>query len=88
MPNFSHVTSNQMTYSNLVRAASFLLPRGPDRNKIVSSVFQKATAAGMVDAGTIRALERAVDADVFNVLTEGVGESRIPPQWNKNVQPF
>jgi hypothetical protein len=85
---------NHVTYATLLKAASFLMPPGDERNKVAEAVFSKAVAAGMVEGAVIKNLQKATDASVLqrllNVMQEqGSGHidyRRIPPLWSKHVR--
>jgi hypothetical protein len=87
-----HVTPNNVTYSTLLRAVSYLLPAGAERNKVASAVFEKAKNAGLVDSTTVKNLRQAVDSEVMLTMFEGIADqngsfdyNNVPAAWTKNV---
>lgn len=89
-----YLEANVVTYSTLLRACSFLLPAGEERNKIGTAVFEKAKKAGMVDFRVLLQLKKVVDGAVLQVLLEGLPQdsrgtfdfNNVPPGWNRNVR--
>lgn len=84
---------NQATYGILLKAVSFLLPPGKERNQIASAVFDKARKAGLVEFATITNLRKCVDAEVMIQLMDGLCDQNgtftyesLPPAWSKNVR--
>ena len=86
--------ANALTYATLLRAISFLLEPGEQRNQVAKVVFGKAVKAGMVDFRVMLQLKKSVDASTLQQLLEGVPQDRngnfdfneIPPDWNRNVR--
>lgn len=85
---------NHVTYATLLKAASFLMPPGDERNKVAEAVFSKAVAAGMVEGAVVKNLQKATDASVLQRLLKDMQEAgsghidyrRIPPLWSKHVK--
>mmetsp|Transcript_90053 Transcript_90053/g.134942 ORF Transcript_90053/g.134942 Transcript_90053/m.134942 type:complete len:562 (-) Transcript_90053:17-1702(-) len=87
------VQPNQMTYSTLLRAVSFLLPPGNERNKVACALFQKAKKAGLVDFTTMMNLRKSADTAAMTTVLDGVGDqygnfdyNNLPADWCKNVR--
>ena len=87
--------ASAITYSTLLRAISFLLEPGAQRNQVGKVVFEKAAKAGMVDFRVMLQLKKSVEASVLQGLLKGeVQQDRngnfdfnaIPPGWNRNVR--
>jgi hypothetical protein len=86
--------ANHVTYATLLKAASFLMPPGDERNKVAEAVFSKAVAAGMVEGAVVKNLQKATDASVLQRLLKDMQEAgsghidyrRIPPLWSKHVK--
>jgi Pentatricopeptide repeat domain len=86
--------ANSMTFSTLLRACSFLLASGPERNKVGTVLFEKATKAGMADYRVLLQLRKAVDSVTLQELLkplhqDGRGNfdfNTAPPSWSRNVR--
>lgn len=86
------IMPNNITYSTLLRAVSYLLPAGAERNKVASAVFEKAKNAGLVDTTTVKNLRQAVDSEIMLTMFEGIASqngsfdyNNVPAAWTKNV---
>lgn len=88
------IEPNTTTFSTLLRASSFLLQPGEQRNVVAKSVFEKAQKAGMVDFRVLLQLKKTASAALLQELLEGVEKDRqgnfdfnnIPPGWSRNVR--
>lgn len=87
-----NVRPNEDTYTNIIKAAAYLLPDGAERNKIALAAFDKAKASGKVSIDVVRNLRKAVDnqsmRDALRPLEADNGYidyTKIPPAWSKNV---
>jgi len=86
--------ANSSTYSTLLRAISFLMDVGEQRNQVARTVFQKAVKSGMVDFRVLLQLKKCVDSTTLREQLDGVEQDRsgnfdfnaIPPGWNRNVR--
>jgi hypothetical protein len=85
---------NAATYSTLIRALSFLMPPGKDRDQLASMVFEKAKNAGLVDFACVKNLHRSVDRETLreqldgNVDHNGVFKyEELPQAWSTHVPP-
>ena len=83
---------NEDTYTNIIKAAAYLLPDGAERNKIAMAAFEKAKAAGKVSVDVVRTLRKALDnqtmRDALGPLeTENgyIDYTKIPTVWSKNA---
>ena len=86
------IQPNAMTYSTLIRALNFLMPRGDERNKVASAVFEKAKKAGLIDLVTLKNLRIVLDAESMRSALEGkldrngdFNYSNLPNSWKKNA---
>jgi hypothetical protein len=86
------VSPNQDTYTNIIKAAAYLLPDGQERNKVAMAAFEKAKAGGMVSVDVVRVLRKALDNQMMREalapLESGNGYidyKAIPAYWSKNV---
>lgn len=86
--------ANSVTFATLLRACSFLLQPGDQRNHVGTMIFEKAQKAGMADYRVLLQLIKTVDS---TVLPELLGElpqdrrgnfdfSQAPPGWSRNVR--
>lgn len=83
-----------MTYATILRAISFLLEPGDQRNQVGKTVFEKAVKAGMVDFRVLLQLKKSVHSTILSEVLQGVQQDRsgnfdfnaIPPGWNRNVR--
>lgn len=85
---------NHVTYASLINAAYQLVPPGPERNDIVTAVFEKAKKSGHVDKSVLKNLQVAADRDLFYDLLPtsmvigqygNVNFDDIPFEWSKRV---
>lgn len=83
---------NEGTYSTLIRAISFLMPAGKERNHLASLVFDKAKKAGLVEFDCVKNLHKTVDRETLRTLLDGrldrTGVFKyqdLPPAWSRNV---
>jgi hypothetical protein len=88
-----HAEPDAATYSTLLRAVSFLMGAGPERNKVAKAVFEKAKKGGLVEFNAVRNLRRVVDAAVMREALEGRADrngvfdyTTLPLQWSRNVK--
>mmetsp|Transcript_25755 Transcript_25755/g.61012 ORF Transcript_25755/g.61012 Transcript_25755/m.61012 type:complete len:616 (-) Transcript_25755:152-1999(-) len=87
----SNTSPTNVTFRNLLSTIS-LLPQGAERNKLASSVFKKAKAAGLADFDVIRKLRTTVDTDTMRDCLEGKLDPSghfnfddLPRSWSKNT---
>jgi hypothetical protein len=87
------IDPNHVTYGTVLKATSFLLPAGEERNKVASALFEKARAAGMIDIHMIKNMRKAVDSNVMRELFADmadhkghIDDNNIPPAWSRNVR--
>ncbi len=85
------IKPNSSTYSTLIRALNFLMPRGEDRNKVGKAVFEKSKKAGLVDNETLKNLKMVLDSTSLHDALEGnldrngeLNLSTLPSAWKKN----
>lgn len=86
--------ANSLTFANVLRGCSFLLQPGPERNKVGSALFEKATKAGMADYRVLLQLKKAVDAGTLQELLKPLHQdsrgnfdfNTAPPGWSRNVR--
>lgn len=85
------ISPNQDTYTNIIKAAAYLLPDGEERNKVALAAFEKAKAGGMVSVDVVRVLRKALDnrsmREALGPLSSGNGYidyKAIPSYWSKN----
>jgi hypothetical protein len=83
---------NETTYSTLIRALSFLMPSGKDRDNLASVVFDKAKKAGLVDLACVKNLHRTVDRETLRVQLDGRLDRNgvfkyqdLPLAWSRNI---
>ena len=81
------------TYATLIRATSYLLPPGDERNKVAQATWEKAVAAAQADLSVVKQLQRCVDSTKVQELLEPmvgmnghIDFDRLPHAWKKNVQ--
>jgi len=86
------IQPNASTYSTLIRALNFLMPRGDERNKVATAVFEKAKKAGLIDVLTLKNLRIVLDAESMRTALEGkldrngdFNYSNLPNSWKKNA---
>jgi Ca2+-binding EF-hand superfamily protein len=86
------VQPNEVTYNNIFKAVSYLLPDSEERNEIARAAFDKAKANGMISIDVIRNVRKAMDnktmREVLQPLELSSGSieySKIPTSWCKNV---
>jgi len=86
------IQPNAITYSTLIRALNFLMPRGDERNKVATAVFEKAKKAGVIDVATLKNLRIVLDAESMRTALEGkldrngdFNYSNLPNSWKKNA---
>ena len=87
-----NVRPNEDTYTNIIKAAGYLLPDGAERNKIALAAFEKAKASGKVSVDVVRNLRKAVDNQsmrgALGPLEADNGYidyTKIPAAWSKNL---
>lgn len=88
------IDPNAVTYSTLLRACTFLIPSGEERNRVATAVFDKAKKAGMVDFRVLYQLKKCVDTSLLQTLLAELPQDRqgtfdfnsVPPSWNRNVR--
>jgi len=87
--------ANSTTYAALLRAISFLLQPGGERNNLAKMVFEKAKKAGMVDFRVMLQLKKSADSLLFlELLKDDLPLDRngnfdfnnVPPNWARNVR--
>jgi hypothetical protein len=81
-----------VTYSTIMRAVTFLMPDGQERQKVAVAVFEKAKKNGLVEFATVRNLRRAVNAETMRTALEGKVDrngsfdySELPLAWSRNA---
>lgn len=86
------IKPNAITYSTLIRALNFLMPRGEERNTVGKAVFEKSKKAGLVDNETLKNLKMVLDARSLQDALEGnldrngdYSLSLLPSAWKKNA---
>ena len=86
------IEPNAITYSTLIRALNFLMPRGEERNTVGKAVFEKSKKAGLVDNETLKNLKMVLDARSLQDALEGnldrngdYSLSLLPSAWKKNA---
>ena len=91
----NQIEANSITYANLLRACSFLLQPGEERNNVAKVVFEKAKKAGMIDGRVMVQLKKTAGTPVLQELLDGFVPldrqgtyifSSIPPNWSRNVR--
>ncbi|CAB9514780.1 Pentatricopeptide repeat-containing protein [Seminavis robusta] len=90
----SGLQANAVTYATVLRACSFLLGPGAERNTVATAVFEKAKKAGMADFRVLFQLRKTVDSKQLAELLDGLPQDRngifdfnkAPPGWSRNVR--
>ena len=82
--------SNSETYANLLRVCQKHLEVGPERSRIVQSIFEGCCEEGLVDEEVLKSLKAATsEGQYFNMVvsvSEGEEGTRIVPEsWTSNV---
>jgi Pentatricopeptide repeat domain len=89
----SPVSPTEWTYTALLGCVAGLLPASDERNKIATTVFQKAVAKQMVSKRMLFLLNRACDSTVFHELlchdmvpsaSKKFDFDNIPNKWSKH----
>jgi len=88
----NEINANSSTYSTLIRALNFLMPRGDERNTVGKAVFEKSKKAGLVDMTTLKNLKMVLDATSLRDALDGnldrngdFSLSLLPSAWKKNA---
>jgi Pentatricopeptide repeat domain len=90
----SGLTATAVTYAIVLRACSFLLQPGEQRNRVATAVFEQAKKAGMVDFKVLFQLRKTVESGVLAELLQELPQDRqgtfdfnsAPPSWSRNVR--
>jgi hypothetical protein len=87
------VQVNQVTFSTVLKAVSFLLPSGEERNQVASALFERAKKAGVIEFATVKNLRKCVDHTVMLQLMDGNADKNgnfvygdLPVAWTRNVK--
>jgi len=85
---------NSITFATVLRACSFLLQPGGERNTVGKIIFEKARKAGMADYRVLLQLIKTVDSTMLLELLGELPQDRrgnfdfnlAPPGWSRNVR--